>query len=936
MFLKQDLQLNIYDDDELYPYAIYKTEISSFAIGEALSNERLFNLCRDLGDAKGNLKFYVSQSSVPVNSSSTPSVEYSSIPHVLPPLPATNPLRIKRRTSRSRNGSVSSTSESTPLEGGYDADGENPQHRETSRPPARTSQSQGASVTSEHPPSPPRRPSLPQYPRPSSPRSSQPEPLPQPPQPSQLFDWQRPSRKDEKYGHAPLPPIPTGSHSLSPNRPSFPLNEDTPSLSVTQDRHLHARSASDAAPEQQHAPKAAEFHTQTAEPVLRPVRSRENPSLTKLRPELSRDNMRERAAKQTYDEEDNSWEIVMPTTRLTDEPSPLGRSRQPNRYNKPTSPFNGRPIVYGSSRPTPSSVSTTTLPLPLPLQSEPPRPSMQSQLRAGRWPVSPNVLVSWKGEEGSSRKPSQTSTANATSSWQNTGSRLNKSTTKSMDSLRSLNHTTARRNPPPALPVLTRPQTSPFFPNGLTNTNLSISGTPKSYEPPRTGMIRPLPHGPSASDHHTSSSSGHSGIRGHNSSSLVNLNHDPYPRPQSAAGDATYSPSSSRRMQSPTYGTNLDSGEFNRSPRTVSPSRPFHSPGIGIPGPRPRPNHHSDRSDRSSASGPETVNTSPPHTPISPQSSTRYESSENGNAVAELSPPSSPDTSTYVRETGSDLTLKQEDQAALKKMLNGWDQETYVSKAPAQQTRSFSPPIPENNFSTDSYLADDDEEEGGSGGTWIVRPEPMQMSNRPPLTVHIENPTNPPSPDIGSSTTQATARPAVPPKDPPPSSYRSPAAARLLSSTGRPESTFIDPEGDNWARPPPENIYEHLEKFFPTHDLDKPVIEATASGDTSPTSSVPPAGMIPPPIPATDGKTTKMKAKKSIRIVAQEHKKLIDRTSRAAEHTAYADNMKRKRSTKLWGSKLEEVTTARSASSSSLPESPSSGPGPSMFFLSLL
>jgi len=164
----------------------------------------------------------------------------------------------------------------------------------------------------------------------------------------------------------------------------------------------------------------------------------------------------------------------------------------------------------------------------------------------------------------------------------------------------------------------------------------------------------------------------------------------------------------------------------------------------------------------------------------------------------------------------------------------------------------------------------------------------------------------------------------VPPKDTPPSSYRNPSTARQTQR--RPESTFVDAENDSWApRPPPENIYDHLEKFFPKHDLDKPVIEAT-SGDTSPTT-LEPAAVLPPPVPAAEERA-RVRAKKSIRIVAQEHKKRIDRTSRAADTTSYANNMLRKRNTKLWGSRLEEVTPAqaRNASSSNLPDSPSGGP----------
>ena len=44
-------------------------------------------------------------------------------------------------------------------------------------------------------------------------------------------------------------------------------------------------------------------------------------------------------------------------------------------------------------------------------------------------------------------------------------------------------------------------------------------------------------------------------------------------------------------------------------------------------------------------------------------------------------------------------------------------------------------------------------------------------------------------------------------------------------------STFADVGDDSWAPcPPPEDVYERLEEFFPEHDLDKLVIEARLGG----------------------------------------------------------------------------------------------------------
>ncbi|KAF5380093.1 hypothetical protein D9615_006225 [Tricholomella constricta] len=158
--------------------------------------------------------------------------------------------------------------------------------------------------------------------------------------------------------------------------------------------------------------------------------------------------------------------------------------------------------------------------------------------------------------------------------------------------------------------------------------------------------------------------------------------------------------------------------------------------------------------------------------------------------------------------------------------------------------------------------------------------------------------------------------------------HRNFAALATLTSTSSPAShrpvTPPKPQrrSSAWApRPPPEDIYECLEEFFPEHDLDKPVIEAN-SGETSPTTAEP---AIPAPPEAAPPEKLRIRGKKSIRIVAEEHKELIDRMSRA-DPTSYS-NAVRKRSTKLWGSKLEEVTTAQAKMQSGqpVPESPSAG-----------
>ncbi|KAF8213133.1 kinase-like domain-containing protein [Mycena galopus ATCC 62051] len=137
----------------------------------------------------------------------------------------------------------------------------------------------------------------------------------------------------------------------------------------------------------------------------------------------------------------------------------------------------------------------------------------------------------------------------------------------------------------------------------------------------------------------------------------------------------------------------------------------------------------------------------------------------------------------------------------------------------------------------------------------------------------------------------------------------SPASAPK-SRKERTVSTFTAREEDTWApRPPPEDVYERLEDFFPEHDLDKPVIEMI-SGGTSPTTGTADATLAP----RIEGQGEEVDT-----VVAQERKKIIDRTSRVEGLTS----IQRKRSTKLWGSKVEEVNT------SNLPESPSTSEGTS-------
>jgi mitogen-activated protein kinase kinase kinase len=215
---------------------------------------------------------------------------------------------------------------------------------------------------------------------------------------------------------------------------------------------------------------------------------------------------------------------------------------------------------------------------------------------------------------------------------------------------------------------------------------------------------------------------------------------------------------------------------------------------------------------------------------------------------------------------------------------------------------------------TGSDESDSDENDTGTG-IWKKAPRPKSILRGPVLTVQTD------SNGLKSRDLHATfASGSTPASQHRPRSL-SPSAVPAQPAKSRVSKAFTASEEDTWApRPPPEDVYERLEDFFPEHDLDKPVIEMI-SGGTSPTGTSSDLTLAPaPPTPAPTDKA-RVRGKKSIRLVAQERKRYIDRTSRIGGDAFTA--IQRKRSTKLWGSRVEEVDT------SNLPESPSTSEGAS-------
>ena len=260
-----------------------------------------------------------------------------------------------------------------------------------------------------------------------------------------------------------------------------------------------------------------------------------------------------------------------------------------------------------------------------------------------------------------------------------------------------------------------------------------------------------------------------------------------------------------------------------------------------------------------------------------------------------------------------------------------------IPVTPTQSNNSIYSSTP---LTPDSQPSDQDGSDSEAGTLWqkpmIEDPlaeRPKSASRGPPLTVRIDGQFGRPPPQVSQTKSSSSSGGMTlipnnfppPPKHPPPSpplphwGGRTPTT-RQLQRESKYEGTFQD---SSWAsRPNPEEVLDRLEVFFPDHDLDKPVIEAS-SGGTSPT-----AVENPPPPPPHNGKPSpdkRSRHKKSIRVVAEEHNLRQDRTLRLSS----AANVFRKRSTKLWDSRVEEVTPGQITSGMpTIPDSPSaSGPG---------
>ncbi|KAK0464912.1 MAP kinase [Desarmillaria tabescens] len=853
------------DDDEQSRFSLYRTEIGAFAMSDALTDEKLFELCREFGDSKGTLKLLVSHSSAPVHEAapSLPSSLSPSVNTVPPPvLPSCAPLRPRRRSSR--HGSLSSASEQIPTEqaAAYDADVDADNHRTTMRPPPHPHLNTVTSVVSV-PSSSGRRPSAPA--RPSSPLIPPRSTTPSPPTGSQseakqFVNW---------YGNlvpAPPPPPPLSSvpPPLSPLSATFDDSSLTPPATRT-----HGRSGSDAAAEREQALRASEQIFETAGRQWQSQLDHQ-PSRDNLQSKERRTRGRLEPQRRDLDESlgrPESWVVVSRDQEIPTSPPPRQSPKQtrvknplyPSRYRATQS---GRPIV---------------VPAP-PRHPPPPVPHTSPEIRspgtsrqAGQ-PVPSTYVVTWKGEEKADQKSTGTPTS-STDPW-----RPIRTGAKSMDNLRAAAFNGG--HPPtlqPGMPRRHNGQTSMNRSNG----NIPFTSGPKPYES-RT-PVKPLPvQGPSQrSSQYNGRTTGYPG-------GYMSPNQDPFPRPLSAFSDvrtAMTSPTNKYPRPTPSYSNTMEYPDSTRSPPV--PSLPLSG---------------SSRPYNNSRDVHDTTTKSPPQSPISPHSprSTRQrmptnnaETSSSGTVVGTPS------------DAASESTLGTDQRAWLLQVDPDQSESTVVPPLRLDRTSSSLPnskPSLEMSSMELYNSSSDSDSDHADSGTWK---KPFLTLDTTPSTI--------PSVTIQSSQSSGSQSTPV-----------SSSQTAKLKTRGR-GSTFTD------TRPPPEDVYERLEDFFPEHDLDKPVIEAN-SGGTSPTTveqvaevSPEPASIAVPPIPLMVEKS-RVKGKKSIRHVAEEHKRRINRTSKA--DSSFASSVLRKRSTKLWGSRLEEVTTAQARANMGgpSPESPNGGP----------
>lgn len=903
-------------------------------------------LYRERGDERGSIKLLVSHSHAPVHEPSPlpePSQSSPTIHTITPPvLPQHSypPLRPRRR-SRSRRGSMSSASERLPPDqsAGYEA-----------------------SVSDDLDHVEPRRPirALPQ--QPSAPR----QPLPQPPRPKSPPTYSRPLSP----GGTMSPDRVRLQQEVPGLRPDWPRGtppSTSPDIGRSQEgyqlpRTNHGRSGSDAALDRERATQLIDFGPESS--PSRRVREPEDSQRDKPR---RKDMLRKETALQRT--KATHYDVVGSEIRRRDDGWTMVPSNvHSSGYKKE------RPTTPQESRPSPSRNPGfgPSFPFTMPQRPPPPPPGGEQRERSSKRQagkaVPASYVISYKGPQKNDPPPIPQSPPPPPFS------RL----MKSMNDLRvlyqqgSTSQTQSGRPRQAASPLPLKPSGSgnssnvdPMAASGSNySENISSSyhdsplhgmETVKTYDGPRYPALSPsVPQYPTRTG--GSSSQSPPLQNGSNYLFATGSGQEPYPRPRSATGNGpTTSPyRSNRTLQSP---NNPDfppeTPQHRPSPQGIPYYQGstnmyrddcYHGTGTGTGfGPRPIPSH--SRHERSNTDnlgiGTFDYSTSrlprtPPRSPVTGKST--------------LDPKDSKAPETFQRTLSSTLPVQEDDPSSAESTMRHEDYKhitRMLENAHGGTGSSGSntvvpsrPPLPymssasgvsntllngSLNFSTassvghDSVHSDDSDFEGG-GTIW---------AKAPPKSINSSRPVLPPIDTDGSP----SSRPAPLPREhsrPPLPGYipESPPALRRVNRSNalngrhlkdQRTSRFDNNFDVTWApRPPPEEVLERLQEYFPEHDVDEPVIDAP-SGGTSPTSTT----AEPGPLPAAERRS---RHKKSIRVVAAERRR-IDRSSHV-EPAANAGAALRKRNTKLWGSRLEEVPTHEQAHQQQPPTSGDGSPGP--------
>jgi len=926
--------MQISDENQAH-FSIYRTEVGSFAIGDALVDEHLFELCRDYGDAYASLKFMVSHTSAAVHES-PPDSSYSQKFYTIPPpvvVPRNgvySPVR-SQHPSGSPPRSLSSTSERIPQEsgGGYDASVSDDNADAAERDPNRATIKPGSYKTPQR--------ALPSSLRPQSPLSA-----------VERGRTETAPLRIEKHHLSSLPP-----QSLSPGGSRFPFMEDSYTLPTR--RTLQAAS-SDPALERERALENSETKFELADQHWK-AQQQEAEEREKQRTR-EREREREREAQRRPQPKNRGTGSEHWTVVPSDIPHSDYKKERPTMHDGPRSPPSRRGQGYSeySSRNTPGEG--------------------RSSRRTVGTPVPTNWTMPWIAAGGKTEpKVSPTSPS------------LNYRNNRSMGDLRAAaaKHPTplqpGKRGPPPPLPM-TRPATS-----GTTQEFADPNGmhpAPRSYDSrgtlisPVSSTTRPLP----VAGNSATSSTSLTGSLG-----LISPSNEPYPRPRSAMGNTGTSPQKSGRIQSPTNHPEPDN-QARSPPSTLSPHshRYNYDTGFGsiipkIVPPTPGSDNRAMETGYERGIGNSILREPPsPVTPSSPRYSASSEPSP-GGIISPVDGGSAEPTlkggqrypwmgditgNSTMMQVPSDSTLMptRKERPDIKPLpqrpapvpihqahphapppplpmppfaLHSSDVPPLTTPTTVSMSASHTqlpvhkpipqPPTPTTSGTFKSHPSDDDSDSGSNAGgtlwaisdntgstlgTWQTTLQSDRRKSLPRLVVDPGAPQHQQQTPSGSG--PLPQLPSFMPPEYPPASRRPPKPP-----TKPPNSFNMHPNNRTSVfnedfRPPAEEMYERLGDFFPEHDLDEPVIEAS-SGGTSPTSAE-----AAQPFPTPD----RRKHKKSIRVVANEHKRKLDRTSRIT--SVNNANMLRKRSTKLWGSKVEEVTAEQVKNASSALSTPAESP----------